>query len=685
MNYGILINKNDEQQIKNYDSGTGFRQWLNVFHGWMIPADDALLNLKDGDFDIIHIRLCRENLIIIHHIREKLGLHSNTKIVLSLDIPVHCWDKEFDHPDQLKKAVWQADFVFATEYPIAQALEGSTGKNIYEIPHPVNVDKIKNLQNILKEDMITILGRSQVIIKKYIAPLKFLFQSNVRIRVLSDGYGDKDDVEYYRRKNIDFIVCKTNEDLYMKLAESRFIIISEIRSCDGNEDQHYENLVVYSAITGAIVLDGKQMDVIHRCYSEITSTPFINHLRYNCFISKFLETFFHCSFATIWYWRLKDNAVKINYLSEYAQSKAEYYYWESPPKRFLNLLYRETNDPRFLIQDLKSEHPSILKQIRHIHGPKTVNYHQEEFVVVCLVKNGEEYIKSFIDHYNHLEAKHFFFIDNGSADETVSLLKQYRNITIYKTELPHKKYECEIRRAVIEEHCKNNWCLCVDIDKLFDYPYSHRVSMKLFLRYLNSHQYTAVLSYLLDMFSKELEFSPKKQEEDIISKYCYYDLSNIRKKPYHKLFTAFTKYNKLADQRMKNYFGGIRGSVFKNKESGYLLTKHPLIFVNSKIEPVVHPHFCNKAFIADVNGVVKHYKFISSFKDKVIDSLKSQNYCYYAEQEYKEYFNIIKVQDKLCLYSRKSKKLENVEQFVRQGFLRVSKIYQAYVKSIYRQ
>ncbi len=48
------------------------------------------------------------------------------------------------------------------------------------------------------------------------------------------------------------------------------------------------------------------------------------------------------------------------------------------------------------------------------------------------------------------------------------------------------------------------WCLYVDIDELFDYPYSEVVSLDSFLRYLTSKSYTAVMAHMLDMFPEAL-------------------------------------------------------------------------------------------------------------------------------------------------------------------------------------
>ncbi|HEX3043581.1 MAG TPA: glycosyltransferase family 2 protein [Bacillota bacterium] len=680
MKYAILIPGNQNKETAD-DESARFYQWLKVFGGQVIQGEDGLNSFQDGVYDLIHIRLTGANLDLIHQVRERLGQNSRTKVVLSLDIPVQYWPREFEQPNRLQQAIRGADFVFGAEYSIARALEEKVGRKVYEIPYPVNPGEMKSNPNGVPDQGITILGGRGVNLKKYLIPLHF-FQPDLKIQVLAVGDGNTADVRYCRRKNIDFVSCATKDELYEKLGESQFLLIP--KNYPVRRDIYDEqNLVVKAAFQGTILLGAKPVEAMRRCYPEITGAPIHNSL--------------------LLYWRLKNNPAKINFLRETAKVKAEYYHPDTLQKRLPDFLYRETRDPRFCVQVPKSEQPLNFHQIHHVHGETTVNYHHEEFVVVCLVKNGAEYIKAFMEHYQRLGARHFFFIDNGSTDQTIGLLKSYQSVTIFETQLPHKQYECEIRRAVIEKHCRDNWALCVDIDELFDYPYSDRISMGLFLRYLNSNKYTAVLSYLLDMFSKEFtltaedpertpdypertpdypEREPEDREKDLVNTYCYYDLSNIRKIPYYKSFTAYSNYNRLADPQMKNYSGGIRGTFFKTKESGYLLTKHPLIFVDSKIEPVVHPHFCNKAFVADVNGVVKHYKFIGAFKDKVIQSLEAQNFSYYAEREYQEYLKAIKDQPKLSFYSPKARKLEQVEQLVDGGFLRVSKSYQDYVKSM---
>lgn len=139
---------------------------------------------------------------------------------------------------------------------------------------------------------------------------------------------------------------------------------------------------------------------------------------------------------------------------------------------------------------------------------------------------------------------------------------------------------------------------------------------------------------------------------------------------------------RLSDKSMKCYFGGVRKSRFNPKGSVYMLIKHPLMFIDEKLEPVTDPHYCNKAYIADVNGVLKHYKFTSEFKDKLNSMV--DDYSYYGRNEHEEYLRVLKKEGDLVLYSPSAQKFSSVNQLVEVGFLKVSKKYLKYVQR-YRQ
>ena len=262
----------------------------------------------------------------------------------------------------------------------------------------------------------------------------------------------------------------------------------------------------------------------------------------------------------------------------------------------------------------------------------------------------------------------------------MNFLKQYEDVTLYETRLTHKEYETEIRRIIIEEHCRGKWCLCVDIDEFFDYPYSDRLKLNKFIRYLNINHYTAVVAYMLDMFAKDYQFLSEKIKEELQTKYCYYDTSKINKENYFKFSYVYSNFNRLSNNKIKFYYGGIRRNHFKTANNSFWLIKHPLIFIDHKIEAISNPHYCNKAYIADISCILKHYKFISSFKKRVEQSMKSDSdYDFFTKKEFTAYNSILKDTDKLNMYSNKAEKYTNINHLIKKRFITVSKKYLKFI------
>src|SRR3712207_5935632 len=74
--------------------------------------------------------------------------------------------------------------------------------------------------------------------------------------------------------------------------------------------------------------------------------------------------------------------------------------------------------------------------VEHLHGPEEIEYGEEELIVVCLVRDGRPYIRSFVEHYSSMGVKHLVFLDNGSTDGTVEALRKYeKNVTVLRTGL----------------------------------------------------------------------------------------------------------------------------------------------------------------------------------------------------------------------------------------------------------
>ena len=308
---------------------------------------------------------------------------------------------------------------------------------------------------------------------------------------------------------------------------------------------------------------------------------------------------------------------------------------------------------------------------RHLYGPKKIDYGKNEVIVVCLVKDGEEYIKSFIEHYFYLGFKHIVFMDNDSTDKTVSIAKNYKNVTILQTNLPYKIYKFKIKEYLVKHFSKNRWCLCADIDEFFDYPFSDVLDLNCFISYLNNKQYTCVVAQMLDMFSNK-SLCSLKGKSDLKNYYNYFDISNVIKEDYPSNLN-----NYISNQDIKFYHGGIRKKLFN---LNVWLTKHPLIFFDNKIKPFVNSsNILTKARIADVTCVFFHYLFTKRFYDKVFRVVKEESYIKNS-YEYKKIYKVLKNKPDMVIKQKTSKKFENINKLIDHGFLVVSDDYIKLVK-----
>lgn len=622
----------------------GFHQWKNVFNGKLIEPHKALALLKKEDFDIIHFEMTNENLILMEEIKKQLGPFATCKTVGSINQKQLKKQIQTGNIDFLRRISKTLDLITAPEYKTCLDLEGLINKKVIPLSNPIDTNKVKT-QNVKK-------GRKQTAV--FILPdsfngfLKLKIWSRLHLGlkpvfIKQNALSDKNVKSFRNSKEIDSF-----QDVLQIFRNSKVIF-------DFSDTNNIDNLSLYAALSGLLTMGTNQADIFKKCYPLTT----LKSRNLKDLASKSL-------------WILKNQELK-SFIQEQAYIKSEQFNLANSQKKFLDQLHRTSGGGDYTANHKPSGSCSIFDQIEHISGPKRIEYSDEEFSLICLLKNGEEYLPEFYNHYRALGCRHFYFIDNGSSDDTLNILKRFPNTTIYSTLLEHKKYECEIRRVMIEHLCQNKWVLCVDIDEFFDYPNSNKVSMPKLLQYLNSHKYTALVANMLDMFPKTIKFKDKQQNSQIREKHVYYDISNINRIDYYKEFESSNQYNLLPNDQISCLYGGIRETYFKNGSSSYLLIKHPLLFCDGKLEPFTNPHFCNKAKIADVMGVLLHYKFLSSFKTKV--SQTKNDYAYFANKEYEAYSEAVAELNELSMHNKHAQVYSSANKLLEQNFLSASERY----------
>lgn len=307
--------------------------------------------------------------------------------------------------------------------------------------------------------------------------------------------------------------------------------------------------------------------------------------------------------------------------------------------------------------------------VRHVHGPRKIQYSLEELIVLCVVRNGEQHVKSFIEHYLALGVKHVVLLDNGSTDDTIAIARRYPSTTILSTNRRYAVYETTMKRYLVRRFSRKRWNLFADIDELFDYPSSQVMSLKMLLVYLNEHAYQAVVAQMLDMFSDQSLKRQQSTPDDHVRKvYEYYDISNIQSYGEYPFGTP-------SNRAIAFHYGGIRKTLF-GTDNG--LTKAPLTLLTERLVPFAGWHHVANARVADFTAVLLHYPFVGTFREKVREAVERDRYTS-AGDEYRRYWELLK-NDDVMPKRETAVRFRDVNALVESGFLVVSDEYRRWTE-----
>lgn len=322
----------------------------------------------------------------------------------------------------------------------------------------------------------------------------------------------------------------------------------------------------------------------------------------------------------------------------------------------------------------------VLKHnVEHLHGPEELDHGPDELVVLVQLYNGKPYVRPLLEYYFSLGAKHVVFLDNGSTDGCVELLKTYDGVTVLRTGVPYKTYNVAIKRYLVERFGRERWTLSVDQDELFDYPYSDVVGLKALLRYLSENSYTAVVAYMLDMFPERIS-ADEPLPEDLSVKELkvtnrFYDISGVSRERYHDVGEIG---NVLSNEEIEVLRGGVRQEVFNVRP---MLTKHPLVFLDDRLRPMdLSDHWAGNARVADFTGVLLHYKLSNNLYETVQQEIRDRRQLDRQKDRYGEYFKVLDENPDLVLKTDASKELRSVNDLVGTAFVNVSRRFMQFVE-----
>jgi glycosyltransferase involved in cell wall biosynthesis len=244
-----------------------------------------------------------------------------------------------------------------------------------------------------------------------------------------------------------------------------------------------------------------------------------------------------------------------------------------------------------------------------LHGPGHVKLAQGEVALVALVRDAAYFLPEFLAHHQRLGVRHVVLVDNGSVDDTVVIAKRFANVTVLRNTLPAKRYEV-LLRACAAGRVRGGWTLFADADEMFETPLG--ASLARLIAYLNAQGCTAMVAQMLDLFSdRPYGVGRNWTYAQVLARVDRYSLGAVTSVPYHDRktigFNWFLQENQ-GDVALK--LGGLRREVFGE---ACFLSKHSLVRNVAGVEPMVHPHCARGVRVADVTGLLRHYKLAGDY------------------------------------------------------------------------
>lgn len=149
----------------------------------------------------------------------------------------------------------------------------------------------------------------------------------------------------------------------------------------------------------------------------------------------------------------------------------------------------------------------------------------ESVILISVVRDELLLLEYFIQHYVDLGVTHFIFVDNDSEDGTVEYLLSRDDINsqVYHTidSYSGNEYGLTWVNDILDNQCKNKWCLVVDVDELLMPKNGENlVDIRNKMKKTSSN---VLPTCLIDFYPENFNSTEYKKGESFYSHSNYYD------------------------------------------------------------------------------------------------------------------------------------------------------------------
>ncbi|HKM62716.1 MAG TPA: glycosyltransferase family 2 protein [Acidisphaera sp.] len=286
-----------------------------------------------------------------------------------------------------------------------------------------------------------------------------------------------------------------------------------------------------------------------------------------------------------------------------------------------------------------------------------------DILVFATMRNEAVRLPAFLDHYRRLGVNRFFVVDNNSTDDTPAILNGAVDVVPFYTAASFRDTDAgrQWTDALRERFGHGHWCLTLDGDEFLCFPAVERFDLHDLSRYFDRCGYEGLFALMLDMYPGGPPADATYQAGgSLVAAFPLFDPAGYDA-------TVATRFPRIGIR------GGMRRRVFAEESDDKVvavLRKTPLIRWRRGISYKLVTHSHSVIRLADVTGVLLHFKYMQNFSDFVTAEVARGDRSHAAS--YARYAQTASDRPDLTLADANSVRYEDSCQLVRLGLMKSS-------------